>query len=1264
MKFHHLKIENINSLYGIQEIHFDRDLSAAPLFLIMGPTGAGTTTILDGICLALFGTTPRQRHVGGVTDVAEKILSRGEGFGRVTLHFSRLAMEENSRRIHYRAEWHCWRAREKPDGNIQAPRRSLERLGDDDWIPLASDQRQKFYEEEFNNALAGMTLDDFLRSVLLAQGEFTAFLEAKEDQKADILEKLTDSHQYKQIGFRAMLRRKKASAIVKGLQERIGDVKLRSDEEFLALQNELQTQKLAQKETVQKVDAARKRLHWVEELLRLQKQKHESALGLQSACQERQERQEDYRRLESARRARIPGQSLKDRDGVDADLHNLKARAAELKDKIAALQKEAAASNESLQNAETLHKEARNAEEETRPSIQQARSKRQELQAAEESLEKAAALKTKTAHELKNTLNEKSAAEALLETAGAETDKAQKVLDELQPFHSLPEAFSGLESRLENLLREETNLEKERSVLKKIQKNIAALTEAINDQEKERTQLKAALQPLKDAEEEAQKDLENLLEDLTPAAFRKSLQNTRDQAQDAIREAQQTDEKLKRLQVESQHFTTLKGEIQDLRKKRDSTQSALDAVKEKLALATDTLQDKSRITELLKERLHLSRERENLQSGAPCPVCGSPEHPFAGQEDQAFQTEFDEADAARQKLQDDLDQLQHEQTSQKETCLKLTTALELKEEEQALLARTTAELQTNLNGCWNALFDAPLPLSEETSPGAGDFAPLRAALQTRITSEEEKKTSIEIRTATLDKAESALQSARTAALEKETQFKDLLANLNLKNQTREDQKARQADEKSRIQSLEEELLQDRSDLAEAFEKKGFPLAEPSTKSLQETLEKARETSAKLDQAQKALQKLQDRFADVEKKVTALEVLLPAQQEGRDEALEAFKQAEEKKAALEKTCAELLDGRLPDEVENSLRAALTATEEAQENARAAHQQIADTLNKKTTLAASTEDEIKTKQNKRDEIQEELLRTLQEADFADEDALRGALLPEEELRSLEKDLNLLDEKHTKAQTTDQNAESTLNAHLQKRSDFFSTDEELPPTESLQADLTTLEEEERDQNRQVGALENGIKEEQDRRNQFEMLNVELQDARKDFQRWEVLHKLIGVNHGQSFKNFAQALNLEQIVHHANHHLKSLRDRYRLTVKRDEHNHPILSFAILDRHQSNATRELSTLSGGETFLVSLALALALADFRQVRLPVETLLLDEGFGTLDQEALHEAIKVLTSLQAEQHRQVGLISHVESLREQIEHRVVVEKLSGGRSRIR
>ncbi|MEC7949660.1 MAG: SbcC/MukB-like Walker B domain-containing protein, partial [Myxococcota bacterium] len=143
----------------------------------------------------------------------------------------------------------------------------------------------------------------------------------------------------------------------------------------------------------------------------------------------------------------------------------------------------------------------------------------------------------------------------------------------------------------------------------------------------------------------------------------------------------------------------------------------------------------------------------------------------------------------------------------------------------------------------------------------------------------------------------------------------------------------------------------------------------------------------------------------------------------------------------------------------------------------------------------------------------------------------------------------------------------------------------------------------------------------------------------------------------------NLDQLLRSANRHLGRLNERYRLRTETDETGLPTLEFVVEDTWRPGTPRSIKTLSGGESFLVSLALALGLSDLRTSSMPVETLLLDEGFGTLDPQTLDTALAALQQLQSA-GRQVGIISHVVGLQERIQARIMVEPIGEGRSKLR
>lgn len=172
------------------------------------------------------------------------------------------------------------------------------------------------------------------------------------------------------------------------------------------------------------------------------------------------------------------------------------------------------------------------------------------------------------------------------------------------------------------------------------------------------------------------------------------------------------------------------------------------------------------------------------------------------------------------------------------------------------------------------------------------------------------------------------------------------------------------------------------------------------------------------------------------------------------------------------------------------------------------------------------------------------------------------------------------------------------------------------------------------------------------------ELAAADADYSRWEQLCRYLGDAEGKKFRRVAQSHLLECLINGANSYLKRLNDRYELEV------YPgTFTIMVTDSYQDYARRTANTISGGETFLVSLALALALSDIGEMR-GCDTLFIDEGFGSLSGEPLDRAIGTLKSLHHQVGRRIGIISHIASLREKIATQIIVERSTGRAASLR
>jgi exonuclease SbcC len=298
---------------------------------------------------------------------------------------------------------------------------------------------------------------------------------------------------------------------------------------------------------------------------------------------------------------------------------------------------------------------------------------------------------------------------------------------------------------------------------------------------------------------------------------------------------------------------------------------------------------------------------------------------------------------------------------------------------------------------------------------------------------------------------------------------------------------------------------------------------------------------------------------------------------------------------------------------------------------------------------------------------LQQALDVAGLGDEQSLWQQLLPVDEVRLWSERRRLLERAGIEAARRRSDREASTESHLQLRPPLVSQTALEPMALAQERDrMAAAQQRLSDQLQQLLRRREELAirlETQDRAlaQRAELVRAEA-EATRTFHLWDRLSRLIGGAGANRLRQFAQCLNLDELLGKANVHLARLAPRYTLRAARDKQGERRLAFNVLDAESAQQERPTTTLSGGETFLVSLALALALAEFSQVRMPIETLLIDEGFGTLDVDTVQTALRALQALQA-QGTQVGLISHVEALRAMIPAQIAVRAAGGGRSTV-
>jgi exonuclease SbcC len=221
------------------------------------------------------------------------------------------------------------------------------------------------------------------------------------------------------------------------------------------------------------------------------------------------------------------------------------------------------------------------------------------------------------------------------------------------------------------------------------------------------------------------------------------------------------------------------------------------------------------------------------------------------------------------------------------------------------------------------------------------------------------------------------------------------------------------------------------------------------------------------------------------------------------------------------------------------------------------------------------------------------------------------------------------------------------------LWTASEQQLQTESLQ-----LSSQQRTLQQELGAIAQQLRDQQAKEHQQQEKLAALQAQRSVCTQWDTLHELIGSSDGKKYRNFAQGLTFDLMLGNANRQLSKMTDRYLLV--RDQ-NQP-LDLNVIDNHQAGEIRSTRNLSGGESFLISLALALGLSRMSSQSTRVDSLFLDEGFGTLDEDALDTALETLSGLH-QQGTLIGVISHVPALKDRISVQIQVSRLAGGRSRL-
>ncbi|WP_460146178.1 AAA family ATPase [Pseudomonas sp. S2_A02] len=1208
MKILAIRLKNLASLAGPFEIDFTAEpLASAGLFAITGPTGAGKSTLLDALCLALFGAVPRLNNTGRDAKVPDAdgeigtgdprtLLRRGTGEGYAEVDFVGI----DGRR--YRARWEANRAREKAGGKLQASRQSLRDIDQDQL--LASQKGE--YKAQLEAAL-GLNFEQFTRAVMLAQSEFSAFLKADDNDRSELLEKLTDTALYTRLGRRAFDKTKEAREAHKLLQDQATGVTPLSPEARAELNerfNDAQQQLKTQQAQLKQLELQHT---WLKELRQVQDAQQSATEQLHSAQQHWNSLAGERLKLTRLEQLAPQRHQFARKTELTAQLAPLAAQIQQHTQQQSELTERQTQLEQSLSTAQTALTQAQSQHSSSAPLLRQAF----EEQSTLARLVKDASLSADLKQQAEQACSQgQGTIQSLLDQQKQVAERLQRIAGELeQSTHLAPlsDAWNAYRDRLQQLMLIGNRLNKGQAELAALEQSAARAAEELATQR----QSLEVLYKEAGAEPEAVAEQIQILGSL--------LQDNRKQLR--------AFEELTRLWASQQELDKRGAELQQrqLAAQQDRDRLTQDGVKTKaeLTVAEQTLT----VTRELLERQRLARSasveelRAQLQDDQPCPVCGSPDHPYhqpeallksLGRHDESEQANAQKAvDLLKEKLTDlraevggliaqqkELLQQQDQLASQQQG---LTPSLEAHPLSAQLLAQDASKRDT-----W---------LTQQSSQ-----------LNQSITQDEQRQTALLTLQQDAARLAQQLRSAEAASQQ---------ATQHLINQQRELSSDRhRLDEELKTFST---LLP--ADTLEALRNEPAATFMQLDRQIVQRLEQ-------LDQQREELSEQQQRQQTLDKE--------QYQQQTRIQQQEAAQQQFTALAGQQQACQEKLTQLLGEHA--SAEQWQQQLDQAVEQARTAEATANQELQAVRTCLVQLAAELKAQQERSQALETE------DRELSGKIADWRAQHPELDDGGLE-DLLSVDDQHVselrqrlqQSEKAIEQAKVLLQERDQRLLDHQAQHNGNLDAEQLATTLAELQNLFAASEHRCAELRAEQAEDQRRQNANQALAQQIADAYAEYQRWARLNALIGSATGDTFRKIAQAYNLDLLVHHANVQLRQLVRRYRL-----KRGGSMLGLLVMDTEMGDELRSVHSLSGGETFLVSLALALGLASMASSTLKIESLFIDEGFGSLDPESLQLAMDALDGLQA-QGRKVAVISHVQEMHERIPVQIQVRRQGNGLS---
>ncbi|MDE1465213.1 AAA family ATPase [Spartinivicinus poritis] len=1210
MKILSLRLKNINSLKGEWLIDFTApDFANNGLFAITGPTGAGKTTLLDAICLALYHETPRLK----VSVASNDLMSRHTAECSAEVEFE----VKNNR---YRASWQQRRARGKSKGKLQSPVAELAILNGSTNNVIIADKLAETRKQI--EAVTGLDFSRFTKSILLAQGGFAAFLNAKPNERAELLEELTGTDIYGNISQRVYEHCQHEKNKLSLLNDKVNITEPLSSE----TKNQIISKQESLANTTNQLEVALKeysqKKQWLEQI-------SDSKVKIQQTKDKIEQHQNTITQ-------------------ATPDIKKLEAHQPALE--IKPIYKSWQDANQRYSNNQQTIDECLNAQKSIQDSIKQAEQQvksltetYQQYQAKQNKLEKLADQVTPLDYKIADLISQKQRFESDLQNLKQQLTKQQNSLKNASSQQAETEsnyisAKNYLDTHSQHkYLAEKLPLWKEQ--LKQRQ--------TLSQQEKEYTN--KVLSTKKSIEEKSYQINEINVE---LNASRLLLQEQQSQLQILSSQIKQilgeyNNDTLENAYHQSIEQRPLLKELEKLTKryyeltvKQNNLLNSYNTTKQKLAELNSKKQEKSKIKIAIQEHIasieknlslelniqSLSKHRLKLQKGDPCPLCGSEEHPAIAEYQQVDPSKTEQQLLAKRN---ELTEIEVVLTYNNNETITINQQIQYNQQQ---IEDVIQELKKCENE-WQFVID-----KLQVVAAINNESTITQLLQTANEQHEQ-----------LTKQWKHYKAVNKQLTDQQQHIQKMEAqqhenDLKLLNQAVENLQAQHQTETKELKNTQQQLAELEAILNQEFAV--FNDSLPNVANQNDWLSKQNLSSQTYQQTQQQHNELLQALADNKLVINSLEKDTKQTVSLIEDSTNSLSAVNNQLTILQSERYALFGDKQIDTERRQLKEQLSVKEQQLQKAK-------DQLNHQNQNHNQLKGQITTLQQSKQVLTKQLQETSQQwqqaltdSPFVSQQSFEQAILSPIEYQQLKQLKRQLDNEQQRNQGLLQDAEQTLSDLQAKQLTGLTISE-------INHQLTELVKQQKQTQEDMAELKATLKADETAQQKQQSLLAEIQQQQSITDVWVKLDSLIGSAKGDKFRRFAQGVTLDHLVYLANQHIQRLHGRYQLKRKLTEE----LDLVVVDTWQADVERDTKTLSGGESFLISLALALALSDLVSHKTSIDSLFLDEGFGTLDAETLDTALDALDALNAS-GKMVGIISHVDALKERIPTQIQVKKSNG------